>query len=390
MKNYPLSFWLLCINVLTFFVSFNMLLPEMNAYITGLGGKDDKWMILGLWTLAALIMRPLSGKIADNISRKLTMYIGIVVSILVSFAYPYFQFLTGFLVLRFIHGMSTGFHPTGATALVADYIPKGKRGQAMGIYSAIIAIGFSSGMALGSPIKIYFGIETLFYISGLLGLLSLITLFFIKEDFHVDDRIRNMSLWKKIIPNSKELLAPEVFIPAILMLLSAAVSGVYLFAVPEYSEHLGIENKGLFYAFNLAFVILTRIFAGKFVDIYGPYKNLLIGLVLMIVSCVITGTSYSVAQFLFSSIIYGIASSILSPALFTWTADMSNPDYKGRGMATLFLMLEAGILLGAFLSQVIYNNQPEKFIYLFGTMAAFCTFALIFLIISRKIKRGSF
>ena len=67
------------------------MLPELNDYITSLGGADEKWLILGLWTLAAAIARPFSGKIADNFGRKSTIFIGVIVSILISFMYPFFQ-----------------------------------------------------------------------------------------------------------------------------------------------------------------------------------------------------------------------------------------------------------------------------------------------------------
>ena len=50
--------------MLLFFISFNLIVPELNDYITSLGGADEKWLILGLWTLAAAIARPFSGKIA--------------------------------------------------------------------------------------------------------------------------------------------------------------------------------------------------------------------------------------------------------------------------------------------------------------------------------------
>ena len=62
LKDYPRAFWVLCLNMLVFMVSFNMILPEMNEYLTDLGGADKKWMILGLWTFAAALARPFSGK----------------------------------------------------------------------------------------------------------------------------------------------------------------------------------------------------------------------------------------------------------------------------------------------------------------------------------------
>lgn len=379
-------------------MSFNMLLPEMNDYITRLGGADQKWLILGLWTFAAAIARPFSGKIADNISRKSVMYFGILVSILISFLYPFFLTVVGFLLLRFFHGFSTGFHPTGATALIADIVPRGKRGEAMGLFGVTISLGFSGGQAIGSPIKQTIGFDGLFFASGGLGLLSLLLLLAVREkekkrldDVIIDQPIEESSpdklkLWQKIIPRIDEIIAPEVIHPSIIMFITAMLSGIYMMTVPDISEHLGMSNKGMFYMVNVIFMVVTRFLAGKFYDRYGARRNLNIGLTLMAIGTIITGTSTTVTQFLISSVVFGVAASICSPALFAWTADLANPKYKGRGMSTMFIALELGIVAGTFSSQMIYNNDPTNFIYLFIWAAALCAGGIIYLAFTRRSK----
>jgi MFS family permease len=385
LKNYSASFWLMCLNMLLFMISFNLLLPEMNAYITDLGGADKKWMILGLWTIAAAIARPFSGKIADNISRKSVMYFGILVSIGISFLYPFFLTVTGFLVLRFLHGFSTGFHPTGATAMIADVIPIGKRGEAMGIFGVTISVGFSLGQALGSPIKMAFGINGLFIASGIIGFVSLIILFFVKEQELVDQDISG-KLYRRVIPRLNELFAPEVIQPSVIMFITAMCSGIYMMIVPDISEHLGMQNKGMFYLVNVVFMIVTRILSGRFYDLFGARRNLYLGLSLMILGGLVTGTSTTVFQFLLSSIIFGIAASICSPALFAWTADLAKPEFKGRGMSTMFIALEVGIASGTFLTQMVYQNDPDLIIMVFIVMAFLCFLGILYLYLTRHVK----
>lgn len=383
--------------------SFNMLLPEMNEYLTHLGGADKKWMILGLWTFAAAVARPFSGKIADNVSRKSVMYFGILVSILVCFLYPYFITVTGFLILRFLHGFSTGFHPTGATALIADVIPKGKRGEAMGLFGVTISLGFSGGQAIGSPIKSWAGIEGLFFTGAIMGIFSLLLLFFVAESstFRTKkkDLVSNHELldqvlvkteeraFRKVIPRWNEIIAPEVVQPSVIMFLTAMVSGVYMVSVPDFSDHLGLENKGMFYLVNVLFMVVTRFMSGKFYDKFGARRNLYFGLSLMIIGVLVTGTSTTVEQFLFSSILFGIAASICSPALFAWTADLSNPIFKGRGMSTMFIALELGIASGAYLTQIVYNNNYDNFFKLFFVTSVLCALGIVYLVLTKGRKR---
>ena len=364
------------------------MLPEMNAYITSLDGADYKWMILGLWTIAAAIARPFSGKIADNISRKFVMYFGVIVSIIISFSYPFFLSITGFLILRFLHGFSTGFQPTGATALIADIIPKGRRGEAMGIFGITMQMGMSAGQGLGSPITNSFGINGLFMISGSLGILAFLILLRVKEENKPRILAKlngdEASLFKRIIPRINEVFAPEVLHPSVIMFITAMCSGIYLVSIPDFSEYLGMSNKGIFFLVNLLFVVITRFLAGKFYDRFGARRNLYIGLSLIMVGAFLTGTAESVTQLMLSGIVYGIAAGICAPALLAWTADLADPLFKGRGMATMFIALELGIMTGAISTQLVYNNDYSKFFDLFMVMIGACAFGILFLIITGR------
>ena len=393
LKDYPKEFWLLNVHMLLFFSSFNMLIPENNDYLTSLGGPDKKWLILGLWTVSAAISRPFAGKIADNISRKSVMFIGVVISILVSLSYPFFITVAGFLMLRFMHGFSTGFHPTGATALIADIIPKGKRGEAMGIFGVTITLGFSIGMSSGSIVKSYVDMEGLFIACGIMGAISFLLIIPVKEDKEVVRQNAKEkgyhTFWQKVIPKKDEIIGLEVLHPAIIMFLYASVTGMFFMLIPDFSKHLGLENKGLFFFVNLLIVVVTRFVSGKFVDKVGAEKNILVGLCVLILSCFITGTATNQTHFLLSSLVFGFGTAIISPAIMAWTADLADPVYKGRGMGTMFIMLELGFFSGNFFAQTFYQNDPDKLLgsFLFG--ASIGTVALIYLILVMRQARRS-
>ncbi|MCG8577319.1 MAG: MFS transporter [Flavobacteriales bacterium] len=390
LKEYKTSFWMLCIHMLLFAASFNMLIPELNSYLTELGREDLIWMNLGLWTIAAAISRPFSGKIADNISRKSVMFIGVLVSIIICFIYPLLPYVLGFLILRFLHGFSTGFQPTGATALVADVIPKGKRGEAMGIFGITITVGFSLGQGMGSIIKTAVGMQGLFLIAGIVGMISFLLILTIKEDKEVirkncEDK-GYTTLWEKILPKWDEIFGIEVIQPSVMIFLTASLFGFFVLLIPELSTHLGIENKGLFFAVHLPFVVIMRFVAGKLTDKYGARRNLFVSLIFLGIGCVLTAYCNSLNMLIVCSIVYGIGAAISSPAVFAWTADLANPVYKGRGMGTMFIFLELGIFSGNYVGQKIYQNQVENLPTAFMVGAFLCVFGMLFLAFTYKRK----
>ena len=148
---YTTRFLLLCGSFALFGASFNMIIPELPAYLTSLGGADYKGLIIALFTLTAGISRPFSGKLADTIGRVPIIIFGAVVCIICSLIYPVLTTLSGFFLLRLLHGFSTGFTPTAITAYVADIVSEKRRGEAMGIVG--ISINSVSYTHLTLPTK---------------------------------------------------------------------------------------------------------------------------------------------------------------------------------------------------------------------------------------------
>ena len=361
------------------------MLPELYDYITSLGGADEKWLIMSLWTLAAAITRPFSGKIADNFGRKSTIFIGVIVSIIISFMYPFFTSITAFLTLRFLHGFSTGFQPTGATALVSDIIPQGKRGEAMGIFSMTTSIGFGLGNYFSTAIFQHYQINGLFIASGLCGIIALSLVLLIKEEKKpkVNFNVRN------IIPKWNEIIAPEVLQPTIFMFITATIAGIYYFIVPDFSTHLGMEEKGIFWLFFTFTSLGTRFLAGKAADKYGYRNNILVGLSIEIISGILCAYATTPFEFLFAASLFGIGGGMMTPAIFAWTADLANPAFKGRGIGTMFIALELGIALGSLVTQNIYNNNTDNFklTFLFGVLL--CVIGLAYLWYTKNRKANN-
>ena len=139
-----------------------MLIPELPAYLTSMGGAEHKGLIISLFTLTAGISRPFSGRLTDRIGRIPVMVFGSLVCVICGFLYPIFVTVVPFLLLRLGHGFSTGFKPTGTAAYIADIVPAHRRGEALGIYGMAVSIGAALGPAIGSWVALSFSLNALF------------------------------------------------------------------------------------------------------------------------------------------------------------------------------------------------------------------------------------
>ena len=376
MYKYGRNFWVVCSSMFLFMMSFNVIIPELNQFITLLGGAKDKGLIITLFTISAAISRPFSGKISDTIGRKKVMVIGMVVSVIVSLLYPLSYSIGFFLALRFLHGFSAGFFPTGATALLTDIIPENKRGQAMGIWGTFISLGIGAGQGLGSIISDQIGLNGLFLFASGIAMLSGFLISNVKETLEV----RQNFTPKTLLINIKDVFEPSIIPSAIVMFLSASCSGIIFVLTPDISKFLGIGNKGWFFIFYVLTTILVRLFFSSMSDKIGRRKTLSIGMIFLIVSMVLIGLSSSILSYTIASIVFGIATGITSPTLFAWTADLSHKDRRGVGSGTMFIALELGIMLGSLSTLKTYNNTLSSIPNAFFVGAGLALISLIYLI----------
>ncbi|MEY3127148.1 MAG: hypothetical protein RL273_1321 [Bacteroidota bacterium] len=360
-----------------FMTSFNLILPELNNYISILDGADKKGLIITLFTISAAISRPFSGKLSDTIGRKKVIYLGIICSFIVMLIYPFSYSVLFFLILRFLHGFSAGFAPTGATALLTDLIPEKSRGHAMGIWGTFISLGIGVGQTLGSWIYLSFGFTILFLIGALFSLIAFILVFWIKETL-VNPQKFNFKLLRI---SWKDVFEPNVLPAAFVMLLSAMCSGMIFVLTPDLSTYLGISNKGFFFGIYVIATILIRLLTSSLSDRIGREKTLLIGCFILVISMLLVGTSNSIVSYIFAAIIFGIATGITSPTMFAWTADLSHEDRRGVGAGTMFIALEFGIMFGALLTLVSYDSTKSTIFLTFLIGAMMATIACIYLIV---------
>ena len=225
-----------------------MIIPELPAFLTGLGGEDYKGFIISLFTLSAGLSRPISGKLTDTIGRIPVMVFGTLVCVVCSLLYPLLTTVAGFLLLRFFHGFSTGFKPTAATAFAADIVPPHRRGEAMGILGISMNLGASMFPPIGSFLVLTYSADIMFYVSSALALISILMLAGLKETLKDKQAFRPALL--KISPN--EIIERNALPPAIVTMLIYLTFGVLLTISPDQADHLGVENRGmLFSSFTL-------------------------------------------------------------------------------------------------------------------------------------------
>ncbi|KAB7733064.1 MFS transporter [Rudanella paleaurantiibacter] len=372
---YTLPFWLLSTSNFLFSASFSMMIPELPAYLEGMGGREYVGLIIALFTLTAGLSRPFSGKLTDRIGRVPVMAFGSVVCFVCGFMYPLALSVWGFLLLRLIHGFSTGTKPTATAAYVADVVPADRRGEAMGALGLFTATGMSLGPAIGSWLAESFSLNVMFYTSSAFALLSILILLRMPETLTGREPFR----WGLLKLKADELFDRNARWPFWILLLLSFSSGAVLTVIPALSMKLGVANKGLFFTVYTIASLVVRVLFARTSDRYGRVPVLLVSsgaLAVAMGMLVLAGLADAAAPVWFwaGCVVYGLSWGMNSPTVQAWTADLSDEHTRGRAMATMYIALEAGIGLGAVVAGWLYNHMAG------GTQASFAASALLALV----------
>jgi predicted MFS family arabinose efflux permease len=90
-----------------------------------------------------------------------------------------------------------------------------------------------------------------------------------------------------------------------------------------------------------------------------------------------------------AGVLFGIGVGMNSPTVFAWAIDLAEDHKRGKALATLYIFLEIGIGLGAFISGWVYENSTANFEKTFYTGAGTALMAFIYLNIATRNRELS-
>ena len=134
------------LGALFLFMGFYLLIPTLPLFITQLGGNElHVGLASGMFTLTAVIFRPIVGMLVDRYGRRPFIIWGLLCFVLTMALYNWAAGIAILLALRILHGASWAFSTTAVGTSVTDIIPPTRRGEGMGWFG----VAMTAAMAVG-------------------------------------------------------------------------------------------------------------------------------------------------------------------------------------------------------------------------------------------------
>ncbi len=349
---------------LLFWISITTLLPTLPTYIKYLGGtKAQIGLVMGSFAIGLLCSRTWLGHLADTKSRKLVLYIGIIVAGFAPLGYLLIHSVFPLIAVRAVHGVSIAAFTTAYSALVVDLSPIKQRGELIGYMNLVTPIGMSIGPAFGGLLQEYFGYPALFLTSASFGFLGLFLVSAIKEKFHSEHHTISDSLEKKR-SFQQMLFSHSLLIPALILLIIGLLFGTLITFLPLFLQETKLGfGAGLFYTVAAIASFSARFFSGQASDRYGRGLFITGSLLCYFASMIFLTQAKGPEQLLLAAIFEGMGAGTLIPMIIALISDRSSSHERGRVYAVCLGGFDLGM---AFAGPVV------------GTLGSYLSYQTIF------------
>ena len=344
-KVFDRNFIVACIAQFTFSIAFNILIPTLPIYLSSLGSTEvEIGILIGIFAVSSLILRPLVGKALLNIPEKNFMVAGAFLSVLTSVAYLWAPPFWPILIVRVLQGIGYALFQTASFTLIANVSPEAHRGRNLSYFLLTFNLSGALAPSLGMLLINHFSFTLLFLVC--LGL-SLCSLF-----------ITNKLARRQVAPLQDSSIEEDFFLsrkalsPSFIGFFSFFIWGALVAFFPLYAVNHGVANPGLFFTTTAIMLILCRGLGGKILDLYSKERIILPCLTTYIISMGILAFSKTLPMFILVAVIWGIGHSFLIPSLMLYALDRGGPS-RSTAMGTFLTITDLGMSLGPMIMGMI-------------------------------------
>jgi len=336
------NFSLACAANLSMFMGFHMLTATFAFYVIALGGDEAlAGFAAGLFSISAVLMRPLVGWVLDHQGRRAILLLGMAGMVVIPLLYTAFAPLALIIALRTLHGLAWSCSSTAINTAACDIVPRRRFAEGMGYFGLTSALSTAVAPALGLALMGGQGFPQLFRLAAGIEALALLLAFRIKVPALPVDKPR-----RTLAQSLKTLLDRDALPASLTMLLFLLPYGGITTFVAMYAVSAGLGSGGVYFTCLAVTTALMRALTGRAADRYGEGPMVYAGAACQLVSLILLFAVPRLPGFLLSALLFGMAFGMHSPALQAMAMRIAAPERRGSASSTFLCGYDIGIGLG--------------------------------------------
>ncbi|OAS83016.1 MULTISPECIES: MFS transporter [Metabacillus] len=364
------------------FIAFYGLLTSLPIYVVDELHRSeiDAGLIVTIFLLSAIIVRPFSGKLLEDFGKKRMLMISLILFTICSFMYLLIENYTLLLALRFFQGIWFSIATTATGGIAADLVPIKRRGEGLGYFvmSTNLAVVFGPLIALTliqvASFTILFLVFALLITAGVLFTAS----------SKINEAASKETKSKKKLQFSDLIDRKALPIAFIGSLVAVAYSSVLSF-LSIYAQELNLLDAASFFFVVFAVVMLVaRPFSGRLFDSKGPHIVIYPALGLFLIGLVLLSLTQTSFMLLLSGAFIGLGYGTVVPSLQTLAIQATDRNRSGHATATFFTLFDTGIAAGSYILGIVATQLGYGQLYFYTAIFMIIVIVCYKLVLHRK------
>lgn len=355
------------------------MIPTLPFYILKIGGNTkDFGIIIGVFTIASMILRPLVGLLLDRFGRKKVLLTGLILMVIISVCYNIATSVILLLFLRLVQGMSYGISTTATGTIVTDILPKKRLGEGMGYFGLSSSLSMAIAPIVGLWLMGEWGFPVLFQSMIVMAILALCISLMVRNRYDLTNH--NRINIRRILT---ELIEKKALPASLTIFFISTVFGAVNSYIALYAKEIGISQVGAFFTVNALAMIIFRPLAGVWSDRHGK-KIILLGLLSMGISMALVASTKMFVLFLLAAVFFGIGFGFCQPSLQALAVRNVLPQRRGAANGTFFTGFDLGIGLGVIIWGGVAAYVGYQKMYLLTIISLILSGLIIWILYPKK------
>ncbi|MEA3574943.1 MFS transporter [Peribacillus castrilensis] len=373
------------VSSINFFITliFYLLMVTLAIYAVNEldASTSEAGLISGIFIIGTLIGRLFIGRFIDSIGRKKTLFIGLIFFTLTTLLY-FVDLGIGFLLVnRLIHGMAMGMASTATGTIVAQIIPPTRKGEGIGYYSMSATLATAIGPFIGLFMAQNTSFQVIFSFCLALGVLSLITAFFLYVPaLKVTAKVTESKGFKL-----SNFIEPKALPISIITLLLAFCYSSVLSFISFYAIEINLVNTASFFFVVYAVaVLLSRPFSGPLMDRKGSNFIMYPAFIIFGVGLLLLSMTTNSFTLLAAGFLIGLGFGNMQSSSQAIAVKLTPPHRMGMATSTFFIMLDAGLGFGPYILGFIIPVTGYSTLYVILGVVVILTSVLYYFLHGKK------
>jgi len=360
-----------------FFVYVGILIPIVPLYIEGpLGaGEFGIGLTVAVFAVAAIVVRPIVGRIADRFGRRVLMVGGALLAAAGGALSGHTSELWQLLTLRGVMGIGEAAVFVGAATLIADLSPRDRRAESASYFSVAIFGGLGVGPILGE--WLLGGDDDFtqaFMYAALFAVAAAVLACFAPSRVESPGDEVDVALGTASADEKRPLIHHAAVLPGLVLACTVAAFATFGAFIPDYSREVGMAASGGLFAVYALSSLLIRVFGARMPEQLGPRRAVTIGISNIMISLLILSFVPAVPALWIAAVFMGLGVAFNYPSLMALTVNRASDRDRAMAVSSFTMFFEVGSAVGGLLLGAWAQIVGKQYGFLGGVV--FCVVGL--------------